>query len=160
MKKYIFGAFMLMLASATFTSCVDDEEEHAEATVPYFTLCDTITYLDINDTIYTEMIKVSLDSLGITGSGSQFAESARVEFYSTQEAIQLCNQQAQNTYEIKIQDFTLEQIKHDIFLRNKEEKGWTNENIIDLDAFTAKLNLYGLYSNTSTVVKTYTKNFK
>ncbi len=158
MKKYIIGAFIMLFASTTLTSCSEDDD-HAEATVTYFAECTAISFSDTNDETYKDMINKSLDNLKIAGNGSIFTESAKTDVGITQAAIDLCDQQAIKTYSNTIANFTLADIKSNIFQTNKIEQGWADESAITLDQFSIELDLYGVYPATGAVVKHYSKTF-
>ncbi len=161
MKKYLFGAFMLLISTSTLTSCINDEDdEHAEATVPYFAICDSILFTDLNDTIYSTMLLHSLSELKIVGEGSIFEESAKVNVGIPAEAIYLCDQQAIKTYESTLSSVSLADIKDNIYITNKNEQGWTSENEVALDAFSAKITLHGMHTSNRVTIKTYTQVFR
>ncbi len=160
MKKYLFGAFMLLIGSASLTSCLnDDDDEYAEATIPYFAICDSIMFTDLNDTVYSAMILKSLNKLKIIDSGSIFEESAKVNVGIQAEAIYLCDQQAIKTYERTLSSVSLADIKDNIYITNKNEQGWTSENEVALDAFSAKITLHGMHTNNRVTLKEYIQQF-
>ncbi len=160
MKKYLFGAFMLLIGSTSLTSCLNDEDdEHAEATVPYFAICDSIIFTDLNDTVYSAMLLQSLNKLKIVGEGSIFEESAKVNVGIPAEAINLCDQQAIKTYERTLSSISLADIKDNIYITNKNEQGWTSENEVALDAFTATITLHGIHTSNRVTIKVFTHKF-
>ncbi len=151
---------MLLASSTVLTSCFNDDDEYAEATVPYFAICDSIIYTDLNDTVYSAMLLKSLSELKIAGDGSIFEESAQVNVGIPSEAIYLCDQQAIKTYERTLEEVSLAYLKDYIYIKNKTEQGWTSENQVALDAFSANITLHGIHTSNRVTVKTYTQVFK
>ena len=76
MKKTIFRCSIIACALA-LTSCVDNEENRANAEISYYATCENISFFDENDIVYKELIEESLDSLKLTGENSIFKQKGR-----------------------------------------------------------------------------------
>ena len=158
MKKTIFRCSIIACALA-LTSCVDNEENSANAEISYYATCENISFFDENDIVYKEFIEESLDSLKLTGENSIFKQKASVDYGYMGLAVTECNRLATEKYARLIQQYQLEDVKKAIFEKHKNTLGVNSYSEIPIDEFTASLSLRSLYITNADTIKTYKKYF-
>ena len=155
MKKALLSIATLVCTLASLSSCLDDDNQKAEAEISYYATCDSITFFDENDTIYKDFIIEGLDSLKLAGSNSLFTTKAVIDYGYMTLAIAECNRLAIEKYGKQIQQYSLEDIKEVIFKKNQNTLDANNASEIPLDEFTATLSLRSTYTSNVDTIKTY-----
>ena len=154
MKKVLLSIATLVCTLA-LSSCLDDDNKNAEAEISSFATCDSITFIDANDTIYKDFIIEGLDSLKLAGSNSIFTTKAVVDYGYMTLAIAECNRQAIEKYGKLTQYYRLEDIKEVIFKKKQNILGVNSASEIPLDEFIAALSLRSAYTSNADTIKTY-----
>lgn len=155
MKKALLSIATLVCTLASLSSCLNDDNQKAEAEISYYATCDSITFFDENDTIYKSLIIDGLDSLKLAGSNSLFTTKAVIDYGYMALAIAECNRLAIENYGKLVQQYNLEDIKEVIFKKKQNTLGVNNASEIPLDEFTATLSLRSTYTSNGDTIKTY-----
>ena len=158
MKRIIFKCSIIACVLALI-SCVDNEENTANAEISYYATCENINFFDESDIAYKELIEESLDSLKLTGNNSIFKQKASVDYGYMGLAVAECNRLATEKYARLIQQYDLEDVKKAIFNKHKNSLGVNSYSEIPIDEFTASLSLRTLYTTNADTIKTYIKYF-
>jgi len=158
MKKVLLGISIIACTGA-LTSCFNDDDNEASASIQYYATCESIDFTDENDTTYTKLINESLDKLELAGNGSLFLQKASVSNGNMGAAVFECNRQAAEKYNKLVQQADIDDIKKIIYDNHRDSLGLTSPNDIPLDAFTTTLALRTLYSINADTIKTFKKTF-
>ena len=159
MKKILLG-ISIIACLGTFTSCFNDDDNEASASIQYYATCESIDFTDENDTTFTKLINESLDILKLAGNGSIFPQKASVNNGYMGTAIFECNRLATEKYNKLVQQADIDDIKKIIYDNHRDSLGLTSPNDIPLDAFTTSLALRTLYTINADTIKTFKKTFR
>lgn len=148
MKKIFIGGALLFMACITFVSCMGDDSK-ASATCSYVADCsaDSLKFSDLNDTVFSDLIIESFDSLGIIGDKSRFTKYAEVDYSSINAAVFICDSLAIDEYKVVLNKYTLSEIKENMYTNHRDSLaglGYASASELPLDHFTA---VYFMYSS-------------
>lgn len=155
------------MSSALLTSCVDDDDSKAEATLMFQGVLEKVIFnVDNEKNIMEdpsngngEETAQAVDTLeflidyiteyfvdqGIIGEGSIITETAKVNYNSTYAAQLLCYQQAEEKYTAKLAKVSLLEIKRFIYSHHTEElnkKGYNDYMDVPFESINVVINYY------------------
>lgn len=178
MKQYFLFASIFCAISLIFISCVDDDDNHAEATVSFQGVLTQLNYTinDINpenpqnsdeensseeegednDTYdFTEAISKAFDDLTLTGAKSVIEESAKVSEGSIAYAQYVCAVQAAEKIQKKLDNVSISDIKELVFNNFTSEMiqlGYNSALDIPLSSITVQISYYSSASYNEPIV--------
>lgn len=163
MRKIVFICTALLMAAITFTSCLDDDDNTAEATVSYVGVLDSLQFTDQADTAFQMLIAEAIYSerIKLAGTNSVFSETAKVNSSSSYYASAVCDSMANDDYIKVLQNVSLYDIKDAIYTAHKDSLnglGIGNAELVPVSPFTAYLSLYT--SLQGQVLRRYTRTFR
>lgn len=162
MKKIFIGGALLFMACITFVSCMGDDSK-ASATCSYVADCssDSLKFSDLNDTVFSDLIIESFDSLGLIGYNSRFTKHAEIDYSSQIVAISICDSLARDEYKSVLNRHTLSELKENIYANHRDSLaglGYASASELPLDHFTAKYFMYSTFWG-STPMASFEKDF-
>lgn len=145
MRTFSFFALVALLGLCAISSCVKDDDNHAEASVTFIGALSQLTYStdeeqnsgDLpertdSDTLeaevdsvpvfdFSNMITTAFEKLEVIGEKSQITEQAKVDNNSIVYAQYLCALQATPKIQKKIDQISIQDIRQQIFNNNLQE---------------------------------------
>ena len=105
MKK-LFYAMILCLGLTGFVACSVDTESEASVTLQYVGYCDSVVFVQAQDTVFEKYIRdvIATKSIPLVGENSMFSESYTSKDEYIQNAITNCNLKAIETYETMVKN--------------------------------------------------------
>lgn len=173
---------MFISLGLTLTSCLNDDDEHAEATVDFQAVLTSLNYSTTSDEQnneqmvemdsvsaltdttnvfdFSDYLAEAFESLGLIGEKSRITESTRVEGTSSiNYAVQVCADQANEKIQKKLAGVDIEQVRNIIFTNHKEEMIGLGYNTQDEIPFTKLSASFTYYNSINSSYITYTKVF-
>lgn len=163
MKKYLFLFVAIAMAAGSISSCLDSDNNSADASVDFGANLDSIIFDDPADTVFFEAVDTALQDLGVVSSWNSglptklFTEKSTVNVSSIPYAIAVACSQATTTYQKRWDAVTLESLKKHMQLADYPAP----LPVDSLDGFSYYTSLIYAYSSaTYTTVKTFSKSFQ
>ena len=147
MKKLFSFSVVLLFATLTCTSCLDDNDNHAEAEISYAGAVDSIHFTDQADTAYHQLIYEALysEKLKVAGNASVFTEKAKVNSGSMIMAVAVCDSMASEDYVKLLRNVSLSDVRGTIFYAHEDSLrhlGVNGPELVPISPFTAYISLY------------------
>lgn len=152
MKNLLWIAATMLSMVIGMTACSEENDNRAEAQIPYQAVCDNIVFSDSADNEYEDCIVKILESeeIALTGTYSLFIEKATVDDRYIENAIAKCNSQAIETYSNKLKTVSSDRLRAAL-----EATYGDSISFEDLDRFQINYSLYGFINGNEVKVSTY-----
>jgi|GEM_PF-4412795 len=133
MKNLKLFALIACLLALT-TSCLDDKEDTAKATVSYYGNLYSVELTADADSVFLPLLPSAFNKLGLISLNSAFEETAQQSYGTVETAVVMCNIQAIETYKKKLSGYSLEQVKSAMFTENVDSLAkWGYSSLSDVN---------------------------
>lgn len=178
MKKLLVTTLIVMANICAFTSCTDDDDSHAKATMTFIGTLTRLNYtLEGSDEMqtdessqenketedvfdYTDFITEAFETLELIGPKSAFEETAKVDVSSTSYAESVCAAQATEKIQNRLNALSIDDVKAVIFNAHKavlQQLGFNTAAEIPFATLSAEFSYY--YSTAANDPLVFTKIF-